>query len=83
MREFYVRSGAPDPNRKACKDCRFLKGAVSLWCKNEDAVKWRGTAIPGVYDCQFWQGMRTWSELSLAEKASTCLPLSNLIPADL
>ena len=49
-------SGKPDPKQARCYDCAFLKCAVSWWCKNEDAIAWRGTSLPGVSQCPFWVG---------------------------
>ena len=44
----------PDAALRRCYDCAHLKGAVSWWCTNEEAIKYRGTQIPGVKDCPFW-----------------------------
>lgn len=41
--------------KKSCYDCTYCKPAVTLWCRNEEAVKARGTAIPGVIKCPFWE----------------------------
>ena len=41
--------------KKNCADCIHLKGAISLWCTNKNASKARGTSIPGVSNCPFWQ----------------------------
>ncbi|MEK6825782.1 MAG: hypothetical protein AABY00_03275 [Nanoarchaeota archaeon] len=41
--------------RKGCDRCLFLEGAVSLWCTNKEAVRERGTNIPGVRHCSYWQ----------------------------
>ena len=46
----------PDPERASCYDCTHLKAAVSWWCTNDDAIKWRGTSLPGVEKCPFWRG---------------------------
>lgn len=48
------RGEVADATQRRCYDCSHLKGYVFWWCKNEEAVKWRGTAIPGVHDCPFW-----------------------------
>lgn len=47
----------PNEKRRACKDCRHLKAAVSLWCTNDDASKRRRTSIPGIRDCEYWEPM--------------------------
>lgn len=57
MISFYADE-TPDAVRRSCYDCRSLRGAVSLWCTNDEAVKWRGTQIPGVTGCTFWTPMR-------------------------
>ena len=41
--------------KKDCYHCEFLKGYISLWCTNKEAVAYRGTAFPGVYNCLFWE----------------------------
>ena len=41
--------------KKDCYHCAFLKGYITLWCTNKEAVAYRGTAFPGVYNCLFWE----------------------------
>ena len=41
--------------KRDCYHCAFLKAAVTLWCRNDEAIEYRGTAIPGVFKCIFWQ----------------------------
>ena len=41
--------------RKSCYDCLHLEGYVSLWCASEEAREYRGTGIPGVIHCKFWE----------------------------
>lgn len=73
--EFRYRSGEPDPERRSCRDCRFVRGAVSLWCMNHEACKARGTKIPGCVGCPFWRPMLPaekrgwWSRLWSTEDA--------------
>lgn len=45
----------PDSAQRRCYDCVSLEAAVSWWCVNKEAIEWRGTAIPGVYNCPFWK----------------------------
>jgi len=45
----------PDASLRRCYDCQSLKAAVSWWCTNREAIKWRGTQIPGVHNCPFWE----------------------------
>ncbi len=48
-------NAVPPEEKKSCHDCLHLKAVVNLWCGNEDAKKWRGTAIPGGCLCPFWE----------------------------
>lgn len=48
----------PDPARRGCSDCADMRGSVSWWCVNEDAIAARGTRIPGVQSCPFWSPAR-------------------------
>lgn len=41
--------------KKHCTDCAFLKGALSWYCTNDDAKKMRGTSLPAICQCPFWQ----------------------------
>lgn len=45
----------PDSEKARCYDCRFLKGAVSWWCTNDEAKEARGTSIPGICQCPYWE----------------------------
>lgn len=40
---------------KSCHDCKYLKPLVNFWCGNVNAIKARGTAIPGCVHCKFWE----------------------------
>jgi hypothetical protein len=53
----FLADELPDANQKRCYDCWYLRGAVSLWCTNEDARGYRGTGMPGICKCQFWKPM--------------------------
>ena len=53
--ELRVIEGEPDAERRCCAECRHCKAAGCWWCTNEDAVKWRGTSVPGIKNCQFWE----------------------------
>lgn len=37
-----------------CRDCRYLQGHVSWWCKNDRAIAQHNSAIPGRTTCDFW-----------------------------
>lgn len=40
---------------KRCYDCAFMKPALSWWCSNKEAIKARGTSIPGIKNCPYWE----------------------------
>lgn len=40
---------------RSCYDCSFLVAKVNWWCSNKDAIKARGTAIPGCIHCPYWK----------------------------
>jgi len=48
-------------DKKSCADCASLTYAVHLWCSNEEAMKFRGTNIPGCIKCPFW--CPKWNEI--------------------
>lgn len=69
MIEAVLRKGrVPAAERKACADCRHCKGAVSWWCKSPEAVRYRGTSIPGVHSCPFWEPCRTAEEVCWVDR---------------
>lgn len=41
--------------KRSCYDCRFCKSVLSNWCTNKNAIKARGTRIPGVIKCPYWE----------------------------
>ncbi len=47
--------------KQSCSDCVFMKSALSFWCSNKEAIKFRGTSIPGIIFCKFW--MPDWSHI--------------------
>ena len=53
--------------KKSCGHCGYLKSALSLWCTNEEAIKARGTRIPGCIKCIYWKP--DWEQI--AEKYKT------------
>ncbi len=58
MFEFrYKGDTLPDAKSRGCNDCKHLKGAVSLWCTSDEACKARGSHIPGVIHCTYWEAM--------------------------
>lgn len=48
---------------RGCSDCAHLEAHVSWWCKSADALKARGTNIPGVINCPFWKPCPTKAEV--------------------
>lgn len=49
-----------NPAARACSrhhgpDCRYLTAALSCWCTNKQSIHARGTTIPGVIDCPYYQ----------------------------
>lgn len=52
-----------NPDARACSrkkgpDCRFLTSALSFWCTNEGSNRLRGTTIPGVIKCPFYEPLQ-------------------------
>jgi hypothetical protein len=58
----------PDKERRSCYDCKFCQAAKSWWCKNEQAIETRGTSIPGVIHCPFWEPVRMKKDLTFWER---------------
>jgi hypothetical protein len=48
--------------RLNCAECVYLKGRVSLWCTNKEAIEKRGTSIPGISNCPCWEA--DWNYIS-------------------
>lgn len=40
--------------KRCCSNCKFMVSHVSWWCKNNEAIKSRGTNIPSVVKCIYW-----------------------------
>lgn len=49
-----VRNMPPEV-RRWCTDCRFMYARLNWWCGNKKAIESRGTAIPGVHQCPYWE----------------------------
>jgi len=67
-----AREGSCDPEYKCCVsgttgDCAHLTAALSWWCTNDDARKFRGTTIPGIYNCPFYEERKS--------KIKRCIPV--------
>jgi hypothetical protein len=41
--------------KRSCYDCAHLTSALSWWCGNDEAIKFRGTRIPGGIKCLYWE----------------------------
>lgn len=41
--------------KRSCYDCSYLKCLISWWCTNKQAIKIRGTSIPGCIKCPYWK----------------------------
>lgn len=54
--------------RLNCADCKFLKGNISLWCTNDEAIEIRGTKLPAVSNCSCW--MPNWDYIDDKYKTS-------------
>ncbi len=39
---------------RCCADCAFLQSYVNWWCREPNAIRERGTAIPGIIHCPYW-----------------------------
>jgi hypothetical protein len=68
MKETILKGRLPNSKRRACFDCIHCKAAINWWCTNDEAVKFRGTAIPGTINCKFWEPVRLYSQLKWWEK---------------
>lgn len=44
---------------RSCHNCNHLREVVNLWCSNEDAIKARGTQVPGIIHCPYWSADKT------------------------
>ena len=40
---------------RKCAYCGWLRSALSWWCTNEEIIRTRGTAIPGICHCPGWK----------------------------
>ena len=50
------------PNQRCgCMDCKYLKSHISWWCSNNQAIMVRGTRIPGIIHCPYWELDQEWA----------------------
>ena len=52
-------STVPPEEKRSCYDCAYLQSHITWWCKNKEAIKARGTSIPGVCLCPYWSKVTT------------------------
>lgn len=45
--------------KRSCYDCNHITTALNYWCGNEEAIKDRGTRIPGCIRCPYWEGSQS------------------------
>lgn len=45
----------PPEEKRSCYACKYMKSALSWWCGNDEAIKARGTSIPGCIKCSYWE----------------------------
>jgi hypothetical protein len=64
-----------NPEERACMreigpDCKYIQAALYYWCVNEACCRCRGTSIPGLVNCPFYQPVNKpspwWENLLLA-----------------
>lgn len=55
---------------KSCADCKYLGSKVSWCCGNEDAIKARGTSLPGVIHCPYFKIDKNYTRKELKIKKS-------------
>jgi hypothetical protein len=51
-----------------CAYCKHLVSKVSWWCSNEDAIKARGTRLPGVINCPYFKIDKNYTRKELKIK---------------
>lgn len=56
-------NGKPDSEQKRCYDCKHCQAATGWWCVNKKAIEVRGTRLPGIRGCYFWEGIDTEEDL--------------------
>ena len=76
---YYFILRGTEPSKGHCSDCAHLKGAVSLWCTNDEAKDHYNTAIPAQKNCPFWAPALVYENLSWWEKLKANLSDSAII----
>lgn len=69
--------------RRSCGDCVYCRGYISLWCMNPEAVKVRGTHLPGICHCPYWHRSRWYDDgwlFDIPEQPHRLLRLICLFP---
>lgn len=53
---------------KNCAYCKYLVSKISWWCGNESAIKARGTSLPGVIHCPYFELDKNYTRKKLKIK---------------
>lgn len=40
--------------KRGCAWCKHCQPKINWWCENKEAIKQRGTSIPGIIQCPFF-----------------------------
>lgn len=67
MFELLIVEGEANKELRACTDCGYFKGSLTLWCTNDEAIKTRGTAKGSVYKCPYWKPAKHINDLTKKE----------------
>lgn len=52
--ELRTYKAVPNDQRMKCSTCKYLRGYVSWWCENQDAIEDRNSALPTAINCPHW-----------------------------
>lgn len=68
-----IVDGNADSNIRSCYDCRFREYVVTDWCFSIEAHEKYNTRIPNKINCEFWEPVPTYKELSFLGKIGAFL----------
>lgn len=54
--------------KKSCADCSNITTVLSMWCNDINAIKERGTRVPGCIKCPYWKP--DWDKIDSIHKTS-------------
>jgi uncharacterized integral membrane protein len=57
---------------KSCAYCKHLYSLVDWWCGNKDAIKSRGTSLPGVIHCPYFELDKNYTRKELKKIKKQC-----------